>query len=234
MPPASGEGEAINHIFYMPRADVRLHDDWDVFGLRGTGSKSVILENVFVPERRTSARGGFTGGNAAQSPSSEAPLYRLSQSLMYQLPGSAPAIGAAKGAYEQFIKLCKTRRPRLDGSSMLEDPLVHRRIAIAKHTIETAEMRLMSSIHEMMNAVQSGRDLTPEEHARFYWDFSRVGDDALDAGRTFFELMGAAAMYSDHPLGRFYRNLIAIRQHGTQDPDRGAILVGRAALGLGS
>jgi hypothetical protein len=44
--------------------------------------------------------------------------------------------------------------------------------------------------------------------------------------------MGASAIYSSNPLGRFYRDLIAMRQHGTQDPDRGALLVGAAELGL--
>jgi alkylation response protein AidB-like acyl-CoA dehydrogenase len=35
-----------------PLAEVEIVDDWQVLGLLGTGSKSLILRDVFVPEHR--------------------------------------------------------------------------------------------------------------------------------------------------------------------------------------
>ena len=36
----------------LPRADGQIDDDWFAMGLRGTGSKSVLLDNLFVPDHR--------------------------------------------------------------------------------------------------------------------------------------------------------------------------------------
>jgi 3-hydroxy-9,10-secoandrosta-1,3,5(10)-triene-9,17-dione monooxygenase len=232
VPPLDGKGPPAQHIFYVPISEVKLLDDWDVVGLRGTGSKSVLADDIFVPAHRASSRGGFNGAGSFPATSSDAALYLLPQTLMYLLPGAAPALGAAKGAYESFLQQCHKRRPRLDGSSMLQDPLVQKRVATAKYLIDNAEMRMMQSINAMTATVQAGQEITRDEYARYLWDFSRVGEDVFIATRSVFEIMGASAIYSSNPLGRFYRDLIAMRQHGTQDPDRGALLVGAAELGL--
>jgi len=229
--PAEGDGPPAFRIFYVPVSDLKLYDDWDVMGLRGTGSKSVILDDVFVPEHRSAARGGFTGGGSASSPTSDSSLYRLPQGLMYLLPGSAPAIGTAKGAFAEYRRQMGKRRPRLDGSSMMQDPLVQKRIAFAKYSIETAELRLMQSINEMMATVESGEEITPEAQARYAWDFMRPADDCLSGVRSIFETMGASVVYSSNPLQRYYRDLLTIRQHGTQDTDRGALGVAKAEMG---
>jgi 3-hydroxy-9,10-secoandrosta-1,3,5(10)-triene-9,17-dione monooxygenase len=101
-------GQPTSRIFYLPITDVVLFDDWDVIGLKGTGSKSVIVDDLFVPEYRSSERGGFTASGSSPSPTGDSPLYRLPQGLMYLLPGAGPAIGAAKGAYEEYIRQSQT------------------------------------------------------------------------------------------------------------------------------
>ena len=85
--PAASEGAPVARIFYLPRGDAAVLDDWQVMGLSGTGSKSVVLREVFVPDYRTGLRGGFQGNDAGATRINDSPLYRLPQSLMYLLPG---------------------------------------------------------------------------------------------------------------------------------------------------
>src|SRR5258708_25810252 len=42
------------HIAYLlaPLSEVEILDDWQVLGLAGTGSKSLVLHDVFIPEHR--------------------------------------------------------------------------------------------------------------------------------------------------------------------------------------
>src|SRR5438445_778766 len=49
-----GEKGDPRHIAYLlvPLAEVEIVDDWQVLGLLGTGSKSLVLHDVFVPEHR--------------------------------------------------------------------------------------------------------------------------------------------------------------------------------------
>ena len=47
-----------DHRFVLaPKSDFTIKDDWDSSGLAGTGSKSIIFQNVFVPEHRVLAGG---------------------------------------------------------------------------------------------------------------------------------------------------------------------------------
>ncbi len=50
-----GEKGDPRHIAYLlvPLAEVEIVDDWQVLGLLGTGSKSLVLHDVFVPEHRS-------------------------------------------------------------------------------------------------------------------------------------------------------------------------------------
>ena len=231
--PARGpEGQPVPRIFYLPLSDVKVLDDWHVMGLGGSGSTSVVLERVFVPQRRSSVRGGFQGRDESAPRVNDAPLYRLPQGLMYILPGAAPVIGAAHGAYASFIAQIKKRRPRLDGKSAMEDPFVQSRVARAKLLIDRAELQVMRSIDEMTATVEAGDTIGAADFARYLWDFSRPGEECSEAVRLLFETMGASAVYATNPLQRFYRDVLTMRQHGTQDPIRGGLAVAKSELGL--
>ena len=48
----------------LPRDQVVIHDNWQVAGLKGTGSCDFSIENVFVPEEMTCALMDVILGNA--------------------------------------------------------------------------------------------------------------------------------------------------------------------------
>ena len=50
---ASAGEMATDFIGVVDYDDCEIIDNWDVLGLRGTGSKRVVVEDVFVPEHRT-------------------------------------------------------------------------------------------------------------------------------------------------------------------------------------
>jgi hypothetical protein len=63
--------------FLLPRKDYKIDDTWHVAGLKGTGSKDVVVDDVFVPEHRTHR---LIDGFKRSSPGNEinkAPLFRL-------------------------------------------------------------------------------------------------------------------------------------------------------------
>src|SRR4029079_10094068 len=63
--------------FVLPRADYQILDDtWNVVGLKGTGSKDVLIEKSFVPEYRTIRSTKVVDGSAArESNRGDNPLY---------------------------------------------------------------------------------------------------------------------------------------------------------------
>ena len=55
-------------MYLLPRSDFTIEDDWYVMGLRGTGSKAIIVDKAFVPSHRMVPMAGLATG---QGPGAE-------------------------------------------------------------------------------------------------------------------------------------------------------------------
>src|SRR5205823_6698346 len=77
---APAGGSPIPDIRYvmLPKGDCKVIDDWYVFGLRGTGSKGVVVEEVFVPGHRICGLAEMIQGTTPGSRVHASPLYEAS------------------------------------------------------------------------------------------------------------------------------------------------------------
>lgn len=216
--------------FLLPGTDYRIVDDWFVMGLAGTGSKTVVIDDVFVPEHRTIAQVlayGEGPGLAVNTGS----LYRIPRQLIYLGPGAAPAIGAARGAYEEFKSQTRSYVSSRSNSNKADDPFVHLRLAEAHATIDRVEERMLAAYREMMQTVVDETEITDDDTVRHSLAVSGVTHECVTAVRGMFEMLGASAIYDTNPMQRFYRDVVAMRQHGTQDRDRFFAAFGKSQLG---
>ena len=99
-----GEMGDMRHAAYLlvPLGDVEIVDDWHVLGLRGTGSKSLVLHDVFVPEHRTLMiidffAGTRAGGAGAPRLSGGAGAARLSRVVFAAAGGDRARRQGARG-----------------------------------------------------------------------------------------------------------------------------------------
>ena len=98
--------------FLVPRSDYEIIDNWHVSGLRGSGSKDVVVDGAFVPDHRMHK---FTDGFRQESPGNEinpSPVYKYPFGQIHVRSVSTPAVGAALGALDSYIDFMKTRCPR--------------------------------------------------------------------------------------------------------------------------
>ena len=81
--------------FLVPRSDYEIIDNWHVSGLRGSGSKDVVIDGAFVPDHRMHK---FSDGFRQQSPGNEinpSPAYKYPFGQIHVRSVSTPAVGAA-------------------------------------------------------------------------------------------------------------------------------------------
>jgi alkylation response protein AidB-like acyl-CoA dehydrogenase len=93
-----GEKGDPRHIAYLlvPLAEVEIVDDWQVLGLLGTGSKSLVLDDVFVPEHRSVMVSDlFAGTPPGALVHPDYPVLRAPRGFLvsYSLPPVAIALG---------------------------------------------------------------------------------------------------------------------------------------------
>src|SRR5246500_4361776 len=92
-----GEVGDPRHIAYLlaPLAEIEIVDDWQVLGLAGTGSKSLVLHDVFIPEHRcVMVSDLFAGTPPGALVHPEYPVLRAPRGFLvsYSLPSVAIAL----------------------------------------------------------------------------------------------------------------------------------------------
>src|SRR4029077_10386012 len=96
---ADGTPAEITAVF--PRDNATIHDVWHVIGLKGTGSDSYTLNNVFVPKVRTVTA---FARNAAEKREG-GPLYKFTTFQLFGASFSSIALGIARTTLDAFVEL---------------------------------------------------------------------------------------------------------------------------------
>ena len=220
-------------MFLLPRDNYTIIDNWRVLGLRGTGSKDVAAENVFIPEHRTvsveATKGGANHPGAAANP---AALFRIPifATFPYMLTGIA--LGIAQGAYEDFVDGLRGRVARYSGKGLADMTAVQLRVAEAAACIDTAR-RVMRDYCIAAQSLAERGDV-PDLLTKATWR----RDGAFSAGLceravdVLFKAGGGGALFDEHPLQRAFRDVHAATAHISMIWEPQATTFGRVALGL--
>jgi len=145
---------------------------------------------------------------------------------------ATPAIGAALGALRTYQEQSRSRRARVDGAKIAEDPDAQGRFAEAAAAIDAARLQLQRNFAELMEQARAGTLVPLEQRARYRFDASRAIDEAWQAGNMVMAASGGTAIFLDNPLQRAVRDLLAIRVHPAGNLGRASQSYGRLAFGL--
>jgi alkylation response protein AidB-like acyl-CoA dehydrogenase len=219
------------HWFLVPRPDYRIIDTWFVSGLRGTGSKDVLIEDVFVPDHRVlDQRVADVGKTEAwaqhQRPGYRAPLFSL---LPWTL--TAPQIGMAQGAVEEFAEQLQ-RRTIPGGGSAAQSVAAQLRLAEAAAEVDAARALMRQDYREVLDGAARGDEVSLADRARYRRDQTFAAQLCVRAVQRLFDGAGGHALYDANPLQRFHRDVNAASHHLAMRWDEPAETYARLTLGL--
>src|SRR5262249_19849228 len=99
-------------FFLLPIGDCEIVDNWFVSGLAGTGSKDIVVSDVFVPAHRVLLFSDARGGTAPGGKYHRSPLYRMPLLIHGASMLASTAVGAARGALDAYLEMTTGRRTR--------------------------------------------------------------------------------------------------------------------------
>ncbi len=211
MPPA------ILHMI-LPRADYQIVDDsWDVVGLRGTGSKDVIVKDAFVPGYRTMDGLKVMDGSAQREAGMTNPLYLMPWSTMFPLGISSAVIGIAEGALAAHLDY-QRERVSATGTAIKEDPYVLYAIGEAAADINAARQELLANTDRIYDMVAAGAEVGFADRAAGRRTQVRAVWRAVMAVDQIFARSGGNALRMDKPLQRYWRDAHAGLNHAIHVP----------------
>src|SRR4051794_10696928 len=202
----------------LPRSDYEIvEDSWNVVGLRGTGSKDVIVKNAFVPHYRTMDAMKVMDGTAQREAAMTEPLYLMPWSTMFPLGISGATIGIAEGALAAHLDY-QRERVNSSGVAIKDDPYVMYAIGEAAADINAARQELLANADRIYDMVDAGKEVSFEDRAAGRRTQVRAVHRAVSAVDEIFARSGGNAMRMDKPLQRYWRDVHTGQAHAIHVP----------------
>lgn len=217
-PAENEDGSPRAILTVVPHEDVEFGENWDVFGLRSTGSIDYAIDDVFVPEAyahdalaRSSTRGGR--------------LYELGVMGAGCLLHGAWATGLARRALDEQSSFAALRRDRGDSEEV-------RLRAAHAHAAYLGSKAFLDQVWAGVDArIEAGEALSTEQDTMIRLAVRHVTDVARDVCTTAFQIAGGAGLRAG-PIQRCFRDAAASGQHIIVS-DLILAGCGEAVLGLG-
>ena len=227
-----GAGPAGVLLCLVPRSDFVIHDTWFASGLRGTGSKDIIIQDAFVPGHRalsaTDMQEARTPGRALHNTAN----YRIPLFSAASYGLAAPIVGMAQGAVETFQASMQTQASAPRGGQMAQLTGVQVRLAEATMEVEAARLIMLHDIHEILDRARRNAMPTLEERLRARRNQAYVATLCIRAVNRLFEASGGHALFDASPLQRFHRDVHAASHQVSLSWDTASEQYGRVLLGL--
>ena len=197
----------------LPRADYEIvPDSWDVVGLRGTGSKDIVVKDAFIPAYRVMDSAKVIDGSAAKEYGVTETLYKMPWSTMFPLGITSATIGICEGVLAAGIDY-QRNRVGAAGNLIKDDPYVLHALGESASEIDAARQQLLANVDRIFDMVDRGEEIDFETRARVRRDQVRAAWRAVRAADEIFDRAGGNALRMDNPLQRFWRDAHAGLHH---------------------
>jgi len=220
-------------FFLVPRRDYQTVDTWQVAGLQGTGSIDVILDDVFVPAYRTQRlQDNFLLRGAGQALNTSS-LYRLPFGQIFVRGVSTAGIGALQAMLAALIDFSRDRVSRA-GGRLAENPFVQLLCAETAAAIDEMRTTLHRNFATLHDYARRSEKPPLELRLQHKFQSSAVIERCTLLASRIFKSTGAAGLSDELPFGRILADLMAARQHISNQYDYYGSNWGAAMFGLES
>nr|AEM44243.1 oxygenase [uncultured bacterium] len=196
-------------VFVIPRTAYTVRDTWSNIGMRATGSHTLVVDDVFVPEARTFDGGDLFEGRPQHS--TEA-CHALPLQAVNGLSFAPPTLGAAHGALAHWTEYATAKfrsAPEAAGGPGLTGG--HYAAVLARSAGEIDAAHLM--IERASEVADQGAGVTPLEVVRNARDCSLAVELLVTAVNRVFGAAGTSGHSATRPLQRYWRDVNAASTH---------------------
>ncbi|HTK10031.1 MAG TPA: acyl-CoA dehydrogenase family protein [Ktedonobacteraceae bacterium] len=217
-------------LFLIPNTSYKILDTWFVTGLKASGSKNALVENIFVPEHRAMPFPALFTGKAPGAFVNKGPNYQLPMLAAFPIGLVAPILGATRGAFEIW---CEANRNKLTGITRERvSTMTHQQILLAElaSEIDMAELTL----RHCLTVVKQGSPIPLDALIRLRRDYAAIAKSCVHVIEQIYLHSGGSANYESHPIQRYWRDIHAMASHAALNFDTIGESYGRFQLGLTS
>ena len=221
------DGGPVMRTLLFPKASAQFADIWHVIGLRGTGSDSYTVTDLFVPEAYTVLR------EAAARPRQPGLLYAFSSSNIYASGFAGVALGIARSTLDAFVELARDKIPRGAKNTLRDNNVIQAQVAQSEARLGAARAFLLGSLDDIWHEAAASGRLTIDDNTTIRLASTWAIHQAREVVDTVYHAAGATAIFENNPFERRFRDIHTVVQQ-YQGRQAHFESVGQVLLGLQS
>lgn len=236
MPIVDEDGNNVDQgLITLPMSQVEIADDWNVMGLRGTGSNSIYMKDVFVPDHHVVSFTAAIDGKFQSDHFRDIPLYNTALFPALAMSIGVPGLGMAKAALEFFMGTLPNKRSANLGVEFARDAATtHHQAAEASLKIETAAMHFYKVADNLDACAASGEYMSKFERVKALANIGYAVQACKEAIDILILATGSGYVGIGHPMQRIARDFTALYTHRTISPITSKENFGRVLCSLSS
>jgi len=226
-------GKEVNDFrsFLLMRDQYRIDDNWHVSGLKGTGSKDIVVDDAFVPEYRSQSHFDYAMNLPLPGQKlNDGPLYRLPWSVVFHMALVSSVLGSARGFLDTWIGGTRDRTLTFGGRAA-DDALMQKRLAEAIWYLDATVILTRAVAIQVWQMAEAREAVSMEQRARMRWNMNRGCELVGQAVGDLFHSATGRAVFLDHPMQNRFQDVQGALAHAYMAPDPLARAVGGALLG---
>ncbi len=209
----------------LPKAKAHIRDTWQVVGLKGTGSDSYDLDNLFIPADDVFIR------DESYAIYETGTLFRFPAMNAYAGAFGGVMLGIARGTLADLKALAMTKTPRGASSSLRDNPVFQTELAVLEARFRAARVLHLTTLDEMWRAVDGGAPLTLELRVNARLAATHAINEGHEIVSKAYRAAGQTAVFETNPFEQRLRDANAAAQQVQGRPGH-YTTVGRHLLGL--
>ena len=231
LPKKDGSGALEHTTFLLPKSDYRIEENWDVLGLRGTGSHDIIVDDVFVPEHRTQRTNDHSDAGCPGRATNPGWLYRIPFTQVFQRAVSSACLGALDNAIDVFRQRSISHIGK-HGTKMAEDINAQQAVTEAMMASDQLKLVLFRNYARIVHCAKTGEAMPVEERLLQRAQAATVPKLTLERVNELMRACAAAGTYKTNPIERIFRDIATGRGHIANNTDIDVRAHGAVMLGL--
>jgi alkylation response protein AidB-like acyl-CoA dehydrogenase len=195
-------------IFVLPVEQATLIENWDVLGLRGTGSIDYTIDSVFVPE-------SYTHFAVTETPLRGGNVYRIGIIGIAEICHSGWACGIGRRLLDELVKLVQSKAGR--PGAQADTDSFQEGYANAEAKYRAARAFVYETWSDVRETLDRGDPLSVRQHTLIRLALTNVTWSLHDVAMFVYAAGGTTAL-RDGTIQRLVRDVHAGTQHVTSAP----------------
>ncbi len=199
-------GNLIERTMLVRQDQLSWTSTWDVVGLRGTGSDTYTLTDLFVPEAYTVRR------DIDEERRIDDPFFQFTTTSAYSCGFAAVSMGIARGMLDALRDLAQTKKPSHTARTLRDSPVMHHLVAENEAKLRSARAFVLETIRDGEDCIRRTGRLDMENKVLMRLATTTAIQQAKKVAEFAYHEAGATAIFASNAFERKMRDIHASAQ----------------------